>query len=151
MDPIPTRGGLKMKGGSNPRWYRRQEDIKENQKRCNRCKEYKNFSDFFSHPTTPSGCGAYCKPCDILKRKEHSLKTKYGITLEQYHQKMSSQDNKCAICRCSLNSLGTHQVNTDHNHNTNVFRGILCDGCNRAIGLIKDNPETAQRMAGYLR
>jgi hypothetical protein len=38
----------------------------------------------------------------------------------------------------------------DHNHNTGLFRGWICQRCNQALGLFKDNPETVRRALTYL-
>ena len=38
----------------------------------------------------------------------------------------------------------------DHSHRTNHFRGWLCNGCNRAIGFVNDNPHRLRMLAAYL-
>lgn len=38
----------------------------------------------------------------------------------------------------------------DHNHTTGSFRGWLCASCNKALGLIYDDPQIALRLAQYL-
>lgn len=39
----------------------------------------------------------------------------------------------------------------EHDHETGKFRGWLCRGCNVALGFMRDNPETLDRLAAYLR
>jgi len=39
----------------------------------------------------------------------------------------------------------------DHCHKTGQVRGVLCSGCNKALGYIKDDPTTAYRMSVYLK
>jgi hypothetical protein len=88
------------------------------------------------------------------------LKTRYGITGEQYYRMLAEQGHACAVCRrrigsVSMKSLGNLPgaqglAHVDHCHLTNIVRGILCAACNRAIGLIRDNPGTARAMADYL-
>jgi hypothetical protein len=38
----------------------------------------------------------------------------------------------------------------DHCHRTDLVRGVICNGCNTALGMIRDNPVTAYRMSDYL-
>ena len=82
-------------------------------------------------------------------RRSH-LKRKYGITLEQYNELLSSQDGKCAICnedeKCSRNSV----LAVDHCHKTGEIRGLLCSHCNRGLGLFKDNSEILTKAIKYI-
>ena len=38
----------------------------------------------------------------------------------------------------------------DHCHITNKVRGVLCNNCNTALGLVKDNRQTLLNMLQYL-
>lgn len=40
--------------------------------------------------------------------------------------------------------------NFDHDHTTKKFRGIVGGNCNRAIGMVKDNPDALRSIATYL-
>ena len=42
------------------------------------------------------------------------------------------------------------QFDTDHDHVALTFRGILGSSCNKALGMIKDNPERLRLLADYL-
>lgn len=57
-----------------------------------------------------------------------------------------TRDGPCEIC-------GSHAapLHFDHNHETGEFRGWLCGPCNRAIGLMKDDPLRLELAAKYLR
>ena len=62
----------------------------------------------------------------------------------------------CEICGrdLELSTKDTHwsrQAATDHDHSTRKFRGILCHGCNRGIGLFKDCPDWLESAADYVR
>ena len=76
---------------------------------------------------------------------ERRLK-KYGITKEQYNKTLNEQNNKCFICENHFNDTPA----IDHCHETNTFRGLLCDNCNTALGLLKDNIESLKRSIEYL-
>lgn len=39
----------------------------------------------------------------------------------------------------------------DHCHESHKIRGLLCAKCNMAVGLIRNSPELAEKMASYLR
>ena len=38
----------------------------------------------------------------------------------------------------------------DHCHLSDVFRGWLCDRCNKVLGLVNDNPDLLNKMIYYL-
>jgi len=52
----------------------------------------------------------------------------------------------CEVCR----ELHIRVV-FDHCHATGVFRGWICDRCNRVLGLCYDDPELLNKLAKYLR
>jgi hypothetical protein len=68
-------------------------------------------------------------------QRECRYQKKYGISRAQYDTLLAKQDGKCALCRCPP-KLGKKLV-VDHNHKTGMVRGLLCDGCNRALGLVE--------------
>ena len=61
---------------------------------------------------------------------------------------LEQQDGKCAICK-SEDSKGK-RFSVDHNHKTGEVRGLLCNPCNVAIGLLKDSPEVIDSAKEYL-
>lgn len=58
---------------------------------------------------------------------------------------LEEQGGLCAICG---NPLEVPCV--DHDHETNQVRGLLCNPCNRGLGLFKDKPETLRSAAAYI-
>ena len=72
----------------------------------------------------------------------------YGLTLEEHEQLMSDQGGKCWICQ---GDNGLKALCIDHDHKTNNVRGLLCNLCNRAIGLLRDDPELIDKAAEYIR
>lgn len=76
--------------------------------------------------------------------KEYDLRTKYGITYEDYEELLVKQDGKCALCgRVSVLAI-------DHCHKTGKIRGLLCNQCNLGIGLLKEDPEIFKKALEYL-
>lgn len=78
--------------------------------------------------------------------RDYALRTKYGITQEEYDRLFQLQNGKCAGCGKTLDS----NLCVDHDHGTGKVRGLLCKGCNLAIGNVKDNPETFLKLYQYL-
>lgn len=85
-----------------------------------------------------------------LKLKNKSLKTIYGINLDQYNKLLASQKELCAVCNTQESSKRNKYLSVDHCHKTGVIRGLLCSNCNRALGLLKDNKNVLMAMISYL-
>ncbi len=89
---------------------------------------------------------AYAKtPEGARKIRNLSLKRKYGITIEQYEAIAKRQDGECATCHKTPEKLVV-----DHDHTNGRVRGLLCDKCNRGLGLAYDNPDSIRRALAYL-
>lgn len=82
--------------------------------------------------------------------------SEYGLTLDQYHARVESQDFRCAICRCvpePVQQAKQHNSDgfmIDHDHVLNYVRGLLCFSCNTALGLFRDRPTVCRKAAAYL-
>lgn len=88
-----------------------------------------------------------------LYRKENSdkyrdsiYKSKYGITLNDYNKMLEIQENKCSIC----NKISDTLLYVDHCHKTKIVRGLLCNSCNKALGLFYDSLDTIRSAVKYL-
>jgi hypothetical protein len=82
----------------------------------------------------------------FLSRKSH-LKRKYGLTIEQYEELSSLWDNKCAICK---NPPNRQSLDVDHCHKLGHVRGVLCDICNKILGMANDNTAILKDAIVYL-
>jgi hypothetical protein len=60
------------------------------------------------------------------------------------------EPEQCEVCG-TFGKEFKKGLHLDHDHNTNKFRGWLCHRCNCALGMVKDNPETLEALAKYLR
>ena len=84
-------------------------------------------------------------------RNHHLVKT-YGINIEQYEAIYKVQRGVCAICGSmpDVSKHGFARLVVDHDHATGKIRGLLCNNCNRALGLMKDDEITIQKFLDYL-
>lgn len=82
-----------------------------------------------------------------LASRRSMLKSKYGITEEQYKELLLAQNGKCALCGSEnhgrTGNSGRHDGSrnwksdnwpVDHDHVTGRVRGLLCHKCNVRIG-----------------
>lgn len=83
-----------------------------------------------------------------LRRRRRQLKT-FGLTPDAYDALAARQQGGCAICR---HCPATHQkaLCVDHDHETGVVRGLLCESCNLAVGKFRDSPDLLRAAAAYL-
>ena len=90
-----------------------------------------------------------------LARKRKAQLKRVGWTTERFEEQLKEQDNKCAICRKSLQlHVGQQEIRAcaDHKHvDPPKPRGILCPQCNVGIGNLQDSPEILEAAAAYLR
>lgn len=145
-------------------------------KHCLKCGLSKPLTEYHRDSNAASGVTTYCKECNKAKarawyaentdraratnrarwggRSDKSrnalLKRKYGITLAEYRLLLEEQGGVCAICGGLERITDGRAMAVDHCHRTNVVRGILCSHCNRAVGLLGDDPEVIARAANYL-
>lgn len=69
-----------------------------------------------------------------------------GWTNAEYHAAWQTQGGRCAIC----GDTQSKPLAADHDHLTRQPRGLLCDRCNMALGLLRDEPMIARAAAEYL-
>ena len=86
---------------------------------------------------------------DAAYREQHArarLGKIYGLSAEQHRQLLDEQDGVCAICRQS----SRRALCVDHCHATQRVRGLLCDKCNTALGLLGDDVRRLLAAVAYL-
>lgn len=71
----------------------------------------------------------------------------YRVSLKSYDRAVENQDGRCAVCR-ELPRDG-QRLHVDHDHETGKVRGLLCGGCNSALGQMKERPDAICRLAAY--
>lgn len=83
-------------------------------------------------------------------KKDKDLQSTYGIDLATYYKMLDEQNHQCKICSAHQDTL-KRAMCVDHDHATGKVRGLLCDTCNRSLGLLKDNVDTMLRAVKYLQ
>ena len=83
--------------------------------------------------------------------KHHHISYTYNLTAEQYEDILQKQESKCAICG-TVNSINKRVggLFIDHDHDTNIVRGLLCHQCNAGLGYFKDNVNLLNNAINYL-
>lgn len=146
-------------------------------KTCNNCKLNKAYNEFSKRGKNSNLLQSSCKICIAAKVRKnykdyYSVRVKelykqnprkgddarykrlYGISLSQYNEMLVRQNNVCAVClkpeTCTHKNGTIKQLSVDHCHKTNKIRGLLCDGCNRAEGYLRSDPEVIRRLADYV-
>jgi hypothetical protein len=88
-------------------------------------------------------------------RKDYRLQRVFGISLAQYELKLAEQGGVCAVCGKPEWVVGqaerVKRLAVDHDHKTGKIRGLLCNNCNRALGMLYDDVSLVLNMAAYLR
>ena len=110
-----------------------------------------------------------CRKCSSIKKRKYeeldrddyrrnwSLLKKYSISLETFNIMYFEQNKQCAICKkdMKLPSKSRGQdldtVAVDHCHETGVVRKLLCNGCNKGLGLFLDNQTILQSALNYIQ
>lgn len=81
----------------------------------------------------------------------------FGITLERYEEMLLAQGGVCAICGTPPSD--EEMLSVDHDHKCCPTKGLscgecvrelLCTWCNRAVGMMKDDPRRLRAAAAYL-
>lgn len=145
------------------------------EKLCRKCGETKALDDFYADRKSATGKSSHCKSCLKAKAKrwyqenpdrvaeqasrrierggnrESAIKRKYGLRQADYLDMLKSQGGACAICGTGDPGRGNKHFVIDHCHETGKVRGLLCNNCNRVLGLFGDSTETIRSAIEYLK
>lgn len=148
-------------------------------KRCSACGGVKPIESFYANRAARDGRFGRCIPCVRTESRvryrrkmgligegaartrkppksqndHHGVWNVLGLTAGEYRRIRTClkqiQRDKCAIC---MREFGPGvRPNIDHCHASGRIRGLLCDSCNRGIGLLRDDADTLMRAVEYLR
>jgi len=118
---------------------------------CRICKEEKSLTEFQNNT---SGKQPFDRNGKRLKRKECKKCTRREKAGQNEAIKLAKSLGKpykapegtlCEMCEA------TDKIVFDHCHDTNVFRGWLCDPCNRSLGVLGDNVPSLIKYINYMQ
>lgn len=81
-------------------------------------------------------------------RRNH-LKTRFGLTVEDFDRMYEAQGGKCAVCPRDLEE--GYKTHVDHCHETGKVRGLLCFYCNTSLGKLKEDEDTIRNLLAYIQ
>lgn len=146
-------------------------------KKCYRCRQIRELENFHKNKQIKDGHDRMCKLCwkkvrktpEAKRRrseyyKEYSkqpsfkqykrnvqMKNCYGITVDEYNALLTCQNNRCAICYTKTPGRGGKNFCIDHDHETNLVRGLLCHACNLMLGYARDDIMVLMNGSNYLK
>lgn len=110
--------------------------------------------------------GKLCKSCDRARRRSDKtpqerrrqwhLNNKYGLTVEEFDAWWTVFKGRCGICgndmKMPTNTRGQalDVVAVDHDHKTGRVRGLLCNACNKGLGMFQDNVNNLKEAIKWL-
>ena len=86
---------------------------------------------------------------DADLRARHSgarLSRNYGLSRKEHRRLLDEQNGVCAVCKLP----SRRALCVDHCHATRQVRGLLCDKCNTALGLLGDDVRRMLAAVVYL-
>jgi hypothetical protein len=74
--------------------------------------------------------------CDVCApdTRFRMLVQRYGVDKIMFEAMYFDQDGRCAIASCIREARSV-----DHDHQTGKVRGLLCQGCNIAVGFLENS------------
>lgn len=146
---------------------------------CCTCRVLKSIGEFNKDSSTRDGLRGYCRDCGNSYWRDYKskyrdkrnararelrqanvskyraqvrrseLKTKYGLTPEDFSKLLADQNNCCACCGDEF--VKTPDIDHKHDSNPPLIRGLLCTNCNNGLGRFKDSIIRLQKAISYLQ
>jgi hypothetical protein len=122
------------------------------EKTCSKCKRLLPISSFPKDKQVLDGHSSHCSKCrgSYKESREKRIDRLFKIS---YTNLLEVQKGCCAICGCKATprkSSKGDNFDVDHDHKTNIVRGVLCRGCNLMIGLLERPNIDLLQVVNYL-
>lgn len=106
---------------------------------CRQCLRERTIQWYINNPEKRRASESRRNKRNPKVRQNSKFKQRYGISLENFNEISTKQNDRCLICdkHKSDNKLG--KLFVDHCHKSGKVRGLICDNCNRGLGHFKDN------------
>ena len=136
---------------------------------CPTCKRSEPEASFYTEWKKPC---SYCRDCwkaYSARYRKHHKETAQAINRKSWHKHTmrraferklggqtvyetlyAKQNGLCAICSQPETTGRYRTLSVDHCHSTEKVRGLLCNRCNRAIGLLGDDVSRLKTAIKYL-
>ena len=114
---------------------------------CNVCKSTQPISNF-----EIAASGSVRRTCNSCRHGQSKI-----VTQLKRENPYPNEDYCCPICNRDMEQLAKlvqpmyNKWVLDHCHDTNTFRGWLCNSCNAGLGRFQDDPSKLQRAYEYLK
>lgn len=119
--------------------------------KCNNCNKVQTVNNFYKAAWCKSGYRPTCKIC----REDQNLKRVYGVDVNWFNE---NSKNGCQICgrrkedgRKIKGTSKHYRLCVDHCHKTGKTRGVVCNDCNRNLGMYFDDEEMYNNVMNYLK
>jgi len=129
-------------------------------KKCSKCKEEKELSEFNKRMSAKDGINHYCRSCtSIMKKSTYNYNKSrnirilhsYKLSVDELENLYILQNGKCKICNIEYPSISKHGgLYIDHCHKTKKVRGLLCSKCNMILGFSNDDVSILKASIDYL-
>lgn len=118
---------------------------------CRICKEEKSLTEYDNNTASQQPFGSTgkrlkrkeCKICNRRERAGRREAIKHAKSLGKPCK--APEGTLCEMCEA------TDKIVFDHCHDTKVFRGWLCDPCNRSLGVLGDNVPSLIKYINYMQ
>lgn len=129
-------------------------DCRDKHGYCTVCEQVKPADAFASSRIRSLSRDSRCLECkrDDYGRRDRRVRVaaRYGLTLQEWTDLAEEQGRRCAVCRRHEHVIGAKGLVVDHCHVTGRVRGLLCSGCNAALGLMRDDETVLRAAIDYL-